>query len=382
MLSPSAIDPVELTAQLVRCPSVTPKEAGALSALETVLQAAGFQCTRIPRGDVDNLFAKWGDRSNGRSFGYNGHIDVVPVGDLAAWRHDPFGAIEEDGYLYGRGSVDMKSSVAAFTAAAIHFVRETPPDGSLILAITGDEEGDAGDGTQAILDWMDDAGERMDHCLVGEPTSPEILGEMMKIGRRGSLTAFFTATGVQGHSAYPHLAKNPVPVLARLIADLASEPLDQGTDHFDPSNLEVTTFDTGNTANNVIPAKCKATVNIRFNDLHSSESLQNWIAEKVAAAPSDVAIDVSFRLTGDSFITPPGELSELVASAVQAETGLTPKPSTTGGTSDARMIKNHCPVVEFGLVGQRMHAVDERVPIADIQALSKIYHRILVNYFA
>lgn len=381
MTSPSAETPVELTARLVRCASVTPEEGGAITLLEDMLTAAGFACTRISRGGIENLFARWGDRANGRSFGYNGHTDVVPVGDPSDWRHDPFGAVIEDGFLYGRGSVDMKSSVAAFTCAAIRFVQETPPDGSVVLTITGDEEGDATDGTRAILDWMDGAGERMDHCLVGEPTCPEALGDMMKIGRRGSLTAYFAATGVQGHAAYPHLAENPVPALAGLMAELSAHVLDEGSAHFDHSNLEVTTFDTGNPANNVIPAKCQSTVNIRFNDLHSSQSLMDWLIERAAAHSGKVEIKVDFRVTGESFVTPPGELSELVSKAVLAETGLMPVASTTGGTSDARMIKDHCPTIEFGLVGKRMHAVDERVPVADIEKLSQIYHRILTNYF-
>jgi len=382
MTSPTAFNSVSLTKELVRCPSVTPNEAGAISLLEDCLSRAGFDCHRISRGGVENLFARWGKGANGRTFGYNGHIDVVPVGDVNAWSHDPFGAVEEDGFIYGRGSVDMKSSVAAFTAAAIQFVTETPPDGSVVLTVTGDEEGDATDGTQAILDWMDAHGERMDHCLVGEPTCPNVMGEMVKIGRRGSLTAFFTATGIQGHSAYPHSAKNPVPIMSALMADLAAHELDKGNDHFDPSNLEITTIDTGNKANNVIPAKCHATVNIRFNDIHSSESLMEWVRTKVSEYSDEVQIDVAFRVTGDSFITPPGELSDLVKTAVQAETGLVPKTSTSGGTSDARMVKNHCPVIEFGLVGQRMHAVDERVPVEDVETLNRIYHRILTAYFA
>ncbi|MEM9211957.1 MAG: succinyl-diaminopimelate desuccinylase [Pseudomonadota bacterium] len=382
MTSPTAFDPIALTQALVRCPSVTPQEAGALHTLEKVLTAGGFECTRISRGGVENLFARWGKRANGRSFGYNGHVDVVPIGDAAAWSHDPFGALIDDGYIYGRGSVDMKSSVAAFTVAALRFVSETPPDGSIVLTVTGDEEGDAIDGTQAILDWMDRHGERIDHCLVGEPTCPNVLGEMMKIGRRGSLTALFSAKGVQGHSAYPHLAMNPVPILAKLMADLSVLELDQGTDHFDPSNLEITTFDTGNPANNVIPGKCHATVNIRFNDLHSSETLMALLRQMAKDASGDVTVEVDFRVTGESFVTPPGELSEIVMDAVEAETGIRPTTSTSGGTSDARMMKNHCPVVEFGLVGQRMHAIDERVPIKDVMTLSAIYHRMLSAYFS
>ncbi|MEO0342784.1 MAG: succinyl-diaminopimelate desuccinylase [Pseudomonadota bacterium] len=375
-------DPVELTKDLVRCASVTPAEGGAIALLEAILDAAGFECSRISRGGVENLFARWGKGANGRTFGYNGHIDVVPVGDEAAWTHPPFAAIEEDGFIYGRGSVDMKSSVAAFTAAAIRFVTETPPNGSVVVTITGDEEGPAMHGTAAILDWMHRNGERMDHCLVGEPTSPTEMGEAMKIGRRGSVTAYFIARGVQGHAAYPHLAVNPVPVLAALVADLSAHELDQGNDHFDPSNLEVVTFDTGNSADNVIPATCHASVNIRFNDNHDASALIEWMQTRADAFSGDVKIEFTSRITGESFITPPGELSDLVVGAVEAELARTPIASTAGGTSDARFIKDHCPVVEFGLVGQRMHAVDERVPIKDIQTLSRIYHRILENYFA
>ena len=280
------VDPVDLTAALVRCASVTPVEGGALVALETLLTEAGFDCTRVDRGGVSNLYARWGDKGHGRSFGFNGHTDVVPLGDEAAWTMDPFGAEIKDGYLYGRGATDMKSGVAAFAAAAVDFVRETPPDGAVILAITGDEEGDAVDGTVALLDWMKAQGEAMSVCLVGEPTCPDKMGEMMKIGRRGSMTAYFTVKGMQGHSAYPHRALNPVPVMARLMDRLASHVLDEGTDHFDASTLAVTTIDTGNTANNVIPADCRATVNIRFNDDHTSDGLIAWLraeADKIAA---------------------------------------------------------------------------------------------------
>jgi succinyl-diaminopimelate desuccinylase len=379
------VDPVALTADLVRCPSVTPEEGGALALLERRLTEAGFTCHRCDRNGIANLYARWGAAGNGRIFGFNGHTDVVPVGDVADWRHDPFAAEIVDGVLYGRGACDMKSGVAAFAAAAIDFVTETPPEGgSVVLAITGDEEGDAVDGTRAILDWMAENGERMDVCLVGEPTCPERMGEMMKIGRRGSMTCYFTATGVQGHSAYPHRAKNPVPALARLVDRLASATLDEGTDHFDASTLAVTTFDTGNPANNVIPAACRATVNIRFNDSHSSDSLAEWLRAEAAAVAEDTGIDISLRLqvSGESFLTPPGALSDLVAAAVEAETGLAPTLSTTGGTSDARFVKDHCPVVEFGLVGQSMHKVDECVEVAQIGQLKAIYRRILQDYFA
>ncbi|WP_170351100.1 succinyl-diaminopimelate desuccinylase [Ruegeria atlantica] len=377
-------DPVELTADLIRCPSVTPEEGGALVLLEKLLSDAGFDCTRVDRGGVANLFARWGKKGHARSFGFNGHTDVVPVGDEAAWTMLPFGAEIRDGVMYGRGTTDMKSGVAAFAAAAVDFVQDTPPDGAVILAITGDEEGDAVDGTTALLDYMDRADERMSVCLVGEPTCPNTMGEMMKIGRRGSMTAWFTVTGVQGHSAYPHRAKNPLPAMARLMHDLASHELDQGTDHFDASTLAVVNIDTGNTATNVIPAQCRGAVNIRFNDLHSGASLSDWLraeAQRVAKA-YDVEVDIKIKISGESFLTPPGPLSDLVAQAVEAETGLRPEMSTTGGTSDARFVKNHCPVVEFGLVGRTMHQVDECVEVAQIDQLKAIYTRILRDYFA
>ena len=383
-MSKSPIDPVALTADLVRCPSVTPAEGGALQLLETLLSGAGFTCSRVDRGGVANLFARWGDKGLPRSFGFNGHTDVVPVGDADAWTSDPFGAEIRDGFLWGRGATDMKSGVAAFVAAAIDFVDQSPPDGAVILAITGDEEGDATDGTVALLDWMAEQGEAMSVCLVGEPTSPEVIGEAMKIGRRGSMTAYFTAKGVQGHSAYPHRAKNPVPAIARLIDRLSSHKLDDGTEHFDASTLAATTIDTGNPANNVIPAECRATVNIRFNDAHGSVSLTEWLdgVARQVAKETDIQIDLRVQVSGESFLTPPGALSDLVSRSVQAETGVTPVLSTTGGTSDARFVKDHCPVVEFGLVGQTMHQVDERVSVEQIRQLKAIYTRILRDYFA
>ncbi len=378
------VDPVDLTARLIRCPSVTPAEGGAIALLDDLLTSAGFETHRVDRGGIANLFARWGARGANRSFGFNGHTDVVPVGDAAAWTHDPFGGEIVDGVLWGRGATDMKSGVAAFAAAAVDFVRETPPDGAVILAITGDEEDVAKDGTVALLDWMATAGERMTACLVGEPTCPNEMGEMMKIGRRGSLTARFVARGVQGHSAYPHRAKNPLTALVRLLDRLASHELDRGTDHFDASTLAITTVDTGNPASNVIPAEARATVNIRFNDAHSGARLTDWLTAEAAKvqAETGVEIAVGVHVSGESFLTPPGELSRLIAAAVQAETGRVPVASTSGGTSDARFIKDHCPVVEFGLVGKTMHQVDERVPVDQIVALKAIYSRILRDYFA
>ena len=375
------VDPAQLTADLIRCASVTPSEGGALTLLEDRLSNFGFTCTRVDRGDVSNLFARWGA---GKTFGFNGHTDVVPVGDVADWTVDPFGAEVHDGFMYGRGAADMKSGVAAFAAAAMDFVSETPPNGSVVLAITGDEEGPAKDGTVALLEWMRSNGETMDVCLVGEPTCPDDMGQMMKIGRRGSMNAFFTITGQQGHSAYPHHAKNPLPAMAHLVARLSGAELDRGTKHFDASSLAVVTIDTGNPVTNVIPAQTRATVNLRFNDTHSGASLTTWLQDQIdeVSAEFNVVCDMQVSISGESFITPPGSLSDLVAQAVKVETNRTPVMSTSGGTSDARFVQHHCPVVEFGLVGKTMHQVDENVEIAQIHKLKSIYTRILRDYFA
>ena len=378
------VDPVALTAALVRCPSVTPEEGGALVLLEELLAGAGFACTRVDRNGVPNLFARWGRRGANRSFGFNGHTDVVPVGDAAAWTHPPFGGVIEDGWLYGRGATDMKSGVAAFAAAAVDFVRASPPDGAVILAVTGDEEAEGTDGTVALLDWMRENGEAMTDCLVGEPTCPETFGEAIKIGRRGTMNAWIDAAGVQGHSAYPSRTRNPVAAVATLVHRLGADPLDGGTEHFDPSNLEVTTIDAGNPATNVVPARCRATVNVRFNDRHDGASVAGWIDAHAArvAEETGVAVAVRHRIGGEAFLTPPGPLTDLIAGAVEAETGARPALTTTGGTSDARFVKDHCPVAEFGLVGHRMHAVDERVRVEQVLALKAVYGRILRGYFA
>ncbi len=377
-------DPVALTARLVRCASVTPEDAGALAVLESCLQPAAFECIRVNRGGISNLFARWGAKRHSRTFGFNGHTDVVPVGEASAWTHDPFGADIDDGFLWGRGSTDMKSGVAAFAAAAIDFVSNTAPNGAIVLAITGDEEGEATDGTTALLDWMSAKGEAMTACLVGEPTCPEKMGEAMKIGRRGSMSAYFRAEGIQGHSAYPERANNPVPAMAMLVGRLAEHQLDTGTDHFDASTLAVTGFDTGNTANNVIPATCTAMANIRFNDAHTSASLSDWLTSHVERVSQETGVNISMeiKVSGESFLTQPGDLSRLVAQAVEAETGVKPALLTAGGTSDARFVKDHCPVVEFGLVGQTMHQVDERVSVQQIHQLKAVYGRILADFFA
>ena len=380
----SGVDPVELTAKLVRCASVTPADDGALDILHEALKEAGFDCARVYRGGIRNLFARWGEKTHPRTFGFNGHTDVVPIGAEADWSMPPFGAVIEDGVMYGRGTTDMKSGVAAFVAAAVDFVTSQPPDGAIILAITGDEEGDATDGTTALLDHMDQTGERMSVCLVGEPTCPETMGEMIKIGRRGSMTAWIKVIGKQGHSAYPHRALNPLPAMMRLMDRLASHRLDDGTDFFDPSTLAVVTVDTGNPATNVIPASCSGTVNIRFNDSHSGASLSDWLRQETARIETEFGVktEMEIKVSGESFVTPPGPLSDLVSQAVEAETGIKPVLSTTGGTSDARFVQHHCPVVEFGLVGQSMHQVDEHVSVAHIQQLKSIYARILKDYFA
>ncbi|MEM6636729.1 MAG: succinyl-diaminopimelate desuccinylase [Pseudomonadota bacterium] len=377
-------DAVALSAELIRCPSVTPENAGALEVLEAYLSAAGFECHRADRGGISNLFARWGARGHPRTFGFNGHTDVVPVGDASLWTVDPFSGVERDGCLWGRGATDMKTGVAAFAAAAVDFVSATPPDGAVVLAITGDEEGLAKDGTVALLDWMDAHDEAMTACLVGEPTCPERMGEMIKIGRRGSMTAFFEVAGTQGHSAYPHRARNPVQAVAALIDRLSRFELDSGTAHFDPTTLAATTIDVGNPANNVIPATARATVNIRFNDSHTSETLTKWLEEEAdkVAGEFDLQISLRTQVSGESFLTPPGPLSTLVSDAVEKETGIRPELSTTGGTSDARFIKDHCTVVEFGLVGKTMHKVDEHVPTEQIRQLKRIYESVLKAYFA
>ncbi len=374
------IDPVELTAALVRCRSVTPEEGGAITLLQDLLSANGFDCTRIERGGISNLFARWGN--SGRTFGFNGHTDVVPPGNPDDWTFDPFGAVIDDGLLWGRGAADMKSAVAAFTVAAIEFSRQFPGRGSIVLTITGDEEKDARDGTAAILDWMDGNDQRMDVCLVGEPTSRGEFGNAMKIGRRGSFLAAIRLDGVQGHSAYPELARNPVAAMARLIDRIASASIDSGTDEFDPSCVSVVTIETGNPASNVIPASCESTVNIRFNDAHDRGSLMAWLQSEAVAVEQEFGVraSISPTLTGDCFVTRPGPLTDLVAGAVEAQTGRRPELSTSGGTSDARFIRSHCPVVEFGLVGDTIHQVDERVSLDEIVALKEVYFGILDGY--
>jgi len=375
------VDPVDLTRQLIRCPSVTPEEGGAIALLEELLGARGFRTARISRGGVENLYARWGEAAP--VFAFGGHTDVVPPGDPALWSHDPFSADEADGVIWGRGAVDMKSGIAAFVAAAVELVETAPPAGSIALLITGDEEGPSQDGTRAILDWMAEYGERADFCIVGEPTSVDRLGDTIKIGRRGSMSGTLTVKGRQGHTAYPERAANPLPVLARLCAELAGTPLDRGSEHFQTSTLALASIDTGNPVSNVIPARGRAVFNIRFNDLHGADSLKAWTDRIVASVVegTDCTAEVDWHVSGESFLTTPGPATDVVVDTVAEMMQRRPALTTGGGTSDARFIKDICPVVELGLVGDTMHAIDERVPAADIRALAQIYLAILRRWF-
>jgi succinyl-diaminopimelate desuccinylase len=380
--------PLSLAQSLLRCPSVTPEEGGALTFIEGVLKEAGFEVHRPVFSepgtpDVENLYARYGSGEPYLLFA--GHTDVVPPGDESRWTHDPFSGEIEGGELYGRGAVDMKGGIACMMAAALDFIRQRPDfKGSIGFLITGDEEGPAINGTVKLLEWAKGRGERFDHCILGEPTNPNQLGDMIKIGRRGSLTGKIVVEGKQGHVAYPHLAENPIPGMLRLLQGLLAEPLDHGTEHFDASNLEVTTVDVGNPASNVIPAEARATFNIRFNDLWTPQSLEEELSRRLSEAAGNA---VRYRLVMEptnavAFITQPNAFVGFIADAIEAETGWRPKLSTTGGTSDARFIVKYCPVVEFGLVGQTMHQIDERVAIADLDRLTTIYRRVLDSYFA
>ncbi len=376
---------VTILQALLRCPSVTPAEGGALDVMQGLLEPAGFTVHRLRfseagQPDVDNLYARIG--STAPHLVFAGHTDVVPPGDPGSWRFPPFSGEVADGRIWGRGACDMKGGVAAAVAAVLaHLAGSGVPEGSISFLITGDEEGPAVNGTPKLLDWARDRGERFDHCVLGEPTNPTRLGEMIKIGRRGSLTGEIVVEGRQGHVAYPHLADNPIPRLMRLLAALKAEPLDAGTAHFDPSNLEVVTVDTGNPSANVIPAEARARFNIRFNDVWSPEALQAEIRRRLGGAGAGAHRLTFAPCNALAFLTEPGAFVKLFAEIVEAETGLAPKLSTTGGTSDARFVTRDCPVLEFGLVGATMHAVDENVPIDDLDRLQAIYGTLLVRYF-
>ncbi len=383
-----AADPVAIARDLLRCPSVTPKEGGALAFLEKILQAAGFTVQRTTfkepgADDVENLYARIGNAAPHLVFA--GHTDVVPPGDEKAWKHPPFAGEAADGELYGRGAVDMKGGIACAVAAVLDHLaaRGGMPKGSISFLITGDEEGIAVNGTPKLLKWAAERGEKFDHCILGEPSNQYELGDTIKIGRRGSLNGHLIVAGKQGHVAYPQRAENPIRGLVALIAALQAEPLDAGTAQFASSHLEFTSVDVGNQTVNLIPGEARARFNIRFNDTHTLDSLKTLIEQRAAKAAGG---KIKFRFQWEPsnapvFVTKPGPFTELVANAVKEVSGRAPELSTTGGTSDARFICAYCPVVEFGLVGQTMHAVDERVPLADLQALTKVYRTILDRYF-
>jgi succinyl-diaminopimelate desuccinylase len=381
-------DPVAIARDLIRCPSVTPAEGGALAYLGRVLDAAGFTVHRMTFGepgtaDVENLYARIGE---GRPhLMLAGHTDVVPPGDEASWTHAPFAAEIANGVLYGRGAVDMKGAIACKLAAVLDHLAERGgrPKGSISFLITGDEEGIAVNGSPKLLAWAAARGETFDHCILGEPTNPNALGDMIKIGRRGSLNGTLTVTGTQGHVAYPALADNPVRGIVTLMSALMAEPLDAGSAHFDPSNLEFTSVDVGNKTVNVIPGEARARFNIRYNDRHTCDGMRALIERRAAAAAGRIRWRIDWDPSNaDVFLTQPGSFVDLVAGAIAEVTGRTPELSTSGGTSDARFIKDFCPVIEFGLANQTMHKVDERVPTADLVALTAIYRRILQRYFA
>jgi succinyl-diaminopimelate desuccinylase len=381
-------DSVAILQDLIRCPSVTPAEGGALTFLENLLSRHGFTCHRLTFGDagtpdIENLFARIG--SGGPHLCFAGHTDVVPAGDPAIWSHPPFAADSADGFIYGRGACDMKGSVAAFAAAAIDHVKAGHrSEGSISFLITGDEEGPAINGTVKVLDWMKANGQVPDHCIVGEPSCAEKLGDTIKIGRRGSLSFVVTVDGRQGHAAYPHKADNPIPKLARFIDCIAQATLDHGNAHFDPSTLAVTSFDVGNPAGNVIPARAVAKFNVRFSTEHSFASLKQWVDAEIAAVSSVVGGTWSVESTegADAFITQPGAFVGIVQDAVAHETGIVPKLSTSGGTSDARFIKDYCPVLEFGPTNATIHQTDERIAIDELRATQAVYSRIIAAYFS
>ena len=378
----SELDPIALTQELIRRPSVTPADEGAMDIVQRTLEGLGFACKRMRFGEIENLYARYGTARPNLCFA--GHTDVVPVGDAQAWSREAFAAEIVDGMLIGRGSVDMKSAVAAFAAAAGKAIAAGQVKGSLSFLITGDEEGVATHGTKMVVEALKAQGEILDHCIVGEPSSAETFGDMIKIGRRGSINTWITVDGRQGHVAYPHRAANPIPVLIDLLAKLQNHVLDEGYTGFQPSNLEVTTVDVANGATNVIPAQAKARLNIRFNPSHKGAELAAWIEAEAAKAAEGFggAIKVEPVVSGEAFLTEPGAFTDVVAAAVQDVSGAAPELSTTGGTSDARFIRDLCPVVELGLVGKTMHAVDERAPVQEIRDLQRVYERVIERYFS
>ncbi|MGJ5070081.1 succinyl-diaminopimelate desuccinylase [Bradyrhizobium oligotrophicum] len=382
-------DALTIARDLIRCPSVTPADAGALGVLEDLLKQAGFQTHRVTfseagTADVDNLYARIG--TEGPHITFAGHTDVVPPGDEAAWSLGAFSGEVKDGYIYGRGAVDMKGGIACSVAAALDYLRDNGgrPKGSISFLITGDEEDVSINGTIKLLKWAAERGERFDHCVLGEPSNQEVMGDCIKIGRRGSQSGTLIVEGKQGHVAYPHRASNPVPDISRLIVALSDEPLDHGSAQFQPSNLEFTTVDVGNTATNVIAGLARAKFNIRYNDCHTQESVRALVEQRLAKACGNrIRARIDWMPSNSNvFLTKPGPFTDLAVAAIESVTGRKPELSTTGGTSDARFISSYCPVIEFGLVGQTMHQIDERASVADIATLTKIYRGILDRYFA
>jgi succinyl-diaminopimelate desuccinylase len=381
-------DAVSIARDLLRCPSVTPADAGALGVLENILGTAGFEVHRITFGepgtaDIDNLYARIGDSTPHITFA--GHTDVVPPGDESTWTHGAFSGEVKDGFLYGRGAVDMKGGIACGVAAVLQYLADHggKAKGSISFLITGDEEDISVNGTIKLLQWVAARGEKFDHCVLGEPSNVNELGDCIKVGRRGSQSGTLYVDGVQGHVAYPHRAANPVPDIARLIVALCDEPLDHGSAQFQPSNLEFTSVDVGNTANNVIPAQARAKFNIRFNDLHTQDTLRQLVEQRLAkAAGNRIRARIVWEPSNSNvFVTKPGAFTDLAIAAIEAVTGRRPELSTSGGTSDARFIASYCPVIEFGLVGQTMHQIDERTPVSDLEQLTKIYRGLLGRYF-
>jgi succinyl-diaminopimelate desuccinylase len=382
----SRIDPVQLTAELIRFPSVTPQDAGAIPHLAHALEALGFGCEKLefaePGTDkVLNLYARLG--KSGRNFCFAGHTDVVPPGNHSGWASDPFAAERLDGAIIGRGAADMKGAIACFAAAVSRFLEKRGPDfgGSISLLITGDEEAAAINGTKKVLEWLKRRGEKLDACVVGEPTSVKTLGDTVKIGRRGSLNVYLTVTGIQGHTAYPHHADNAAHRLVAMLHALLAAPLDQGSANFEPSNLQISTIDVGNPAANIIPDNARAVFNIRYNDRWTSETLKHWMKGVLDKAGWRDRDEFEMRVSGESFLVPEGAVSRALAQAITRVTGLTPQLGTGGGTSDARFIQAHCPVAEFGLVGESAHKVNERASLQDLENLTEIYRNLLELYF-
>jgi succinyl-diaminopimelate desuccinylase len=382
-------DALSIARELLRCPSVTPADAGALGILENILKAAGFEVHRITfsepgAADIDNLYARIGSAAPHISFA--GHTDVVPAGDEAAWSHGAFAGEVKDGLLYGRGAVDMKGGIACSVAAVLEYLAANggQPKGSISFLITGDEEDVAVNGTIKLLEWVAKRGDKLDHCVLGEPSNVEVLGDCIKIGRRGSQSGTLHVDGVQGHVAYPQRANNPVPDISRLIVALSDEPLDRGSARFQASNLEFTSVDVGNAATNVIPGEARAKFNIRFNDNHSHESLRQLVEQRLAKATGNrIRARIVWEPSNSNvFVTKPGAFTDLAVAAIEQVTGRKPELSTSGGTSDARFISRYCPVIEFGLVGQTMHQIDERTPVSDLEQLTRIYRGVLDKYFA